>query len=1007
MKSLPAFFIACLCLNFAYAQTVVSGKVTEEGNDIGIPGITVAAKGSTTSTITDVYGEFKLEVPEGTTTLVFSSAGMLTREVPLGASTVINISMEPDATTEEASEVSVGFGKQGAAEITSSISQIKSEDISAAPVVDLEQANQGRASGIFIQNNGGKLGEGTSIRIRGGSSLSSSNQPLYIVDGVPLASGSQNDINPANIESMEVLKDASAAAIYGSRAANGVIIITTKSGKSGKMKVEADYQFGIGQTPKTLDLYTPQEYNQQLIEFTLRAISLDGEVTRDNLKRWAASGNSTLQLSGTDPSGINEITIPILDSLTFNTDWQDQVFRNAHSNRANVNISGGTEQFNYFGGLSFMDQQGILIGNDFQRLSGRLNLGGQITPALSVNLSLNYAGTKDNRLNDDQDLGSPLQAIVLPPSDSFSEADDFRLAVRRLEYNPLTEINFSDNIERGNSLIGNLNVKYDFSDQFSLNVQGGTDFFDTRIERRQGPQTLEGSGTGFSRLTEITVTNNILTGYLDFNKELNNNQRLSAVLGTSYQTSTTETAFRSARVNSISTLEGLSNADASLQNVPIPDSRFAFLSFFTRVNLNLDNKYIFQLSGRADGSSRFSEDNRFGYFPALSAGWNIHNESFFEVGAISTLKLKASYGLVGTTPEEDFLYRSNFLTINYGNEEGIRLSNFANSELKWETTAQTDIGLDFGMLSDRITGSVNYYLKETNDLLFPVPVTQTTGFGFVLQNVGSLKNSGFEFNISSLNVATDDFSWSTSFNISTNKNEITDIGGQNLIVGVNAFLEGESSGVFYAQRYVGVDPGNGAALYDDGNGGTTTDWEAAPRMVIGDPNPDFFGGLNNTLSYGGFDLDFLFQFVQGVDIYNATGEFLSNSGILNLGQTANQLDRWYSPGDQAQFPVLNPFQENTFPSSRFLEDGSYVRLKTLTLTYNFPIELVSNWGLSFFKVYVGGQNLLTFTDYSGYDPDVNYIDPNFGTIERNISRGIDNFTAPQARTIISGIKIGF
>lgn len=1007
MKSLPAFFLACLCLNFVYAQTVVSGKVTEEGNDIGIPGVTVAAKGSSASTITDVYGEFRLEVPSGTESLIFSSPGMLTREVSLGSQTVINTSMEPDITSETSDAVSVGFGEQSASELTSSIAQIESDDISAAPVVDLEQANQGRASGIFIQNNGGKLGEGTSIRIRGGSSLSSSNQPLYIVDGVPLASGSQNDINPANIESMEVLKDASAAAIYGSRAANGVIIITTKSGKSGKMKVEADYQFGIGQTPKTLDLYSPEQYNQQVIEFTLRAISLDGEITRENLERWAAQGSSTIQLSGTDPSGIDEITIRVLDSLTFNTDWQDQVFRNAHSNRANVNVSGGTEKFNYFGGLSFMDQQGILIGNDFQRLSGRLNLGSQITPALSASLSLNYASTKDNRLNDDQDLGSPLQAIVLPPSDSFNENDDYRLVVRRLEYNPLTEINFSDNIEKGNSLIGNLNLKYDFSDQLSLNVQGGTDLFDSRIERRQGPQTLEGAGTGFSRLTEVTVTNNIATGFLDYNTTLKNNQRLSAVLGTSYQVSTTETAFRSARVNSISTLEGLSTTDASLQNVPIPDSRFAFLSFFTRINLNLDDKYIFQLSGRADGSSRFSEENRFGYFPALSAGWNIHNEDFFSVNALSTLKLKASYGLVGTTPEEDFLYRSNYLTINYGAEEGIRLANFANSELKWETTVQTDIGLEFGILDDRITGSVDYYLKQTDDLLFPVPVTQTTGFGFVLQNVGSMENSGIEFNISSLNVSTDDFSWSTSFNISTNKNEITDIGGQNLIVGVNAFLEGQSSGVFYTRRYVGVDPGNGRALYDNGSGGTTTDWESAPRMVIGDPNPDFFGGLTNNLAYQGFELDFLLQFVQGVDIYNATGEFLSNSGILNLGQTANQLDRWYAPGDQAAFPALNPFQENTNPSSRFLEDGSYVRLKTLTFTYNFPAETVSNWGLGYFKFYVGGQNLLTFTDYSGYDPDVNYIDPNFGTIERNISRGIDNFTAPQARTFISGIKIGF
>lgn len=1007
MKSLPAFFLACLCLNFAYAQTVVSGKVTEEGNDIGIPGVTVTAKGTSASTVTNVFGDFELNVPEGAEALTFSRRGFLTMEVPIGASTVINTSLSPgNDPTADSDEISVGFGSQKSSELTSSIAQIQAEDISASPVVDLEQANQGRASGIFIQNNSGKLGEGTTVRIRGGSSLAASNQPLYIIDGVPLATGSQNDINPSNIESIEILKDASASAIYGSRAANGVIIITTKSGKSGKIKVEADYQFGIGQTPKTYDLYTPQQYNQQVIEFTLRAISLDGEITQENLEQWAASGNSTVQLSGTDPSGIDNITIPILDSLTFNTDWQDQVFRNAHSNRANVNVSGGTEQFNYFGGLSFMDQQGILIGNEFQRLSGRLNLGSQITSKLSANLSLNYAGSVNNRLNDDQDLGSPLQAIVLPPSDSFSKSDNYRLIVRKLEYNPLTEINFSDNIERDNSLIGNLSLKFDFSGELSLNVQGGTEYFDTEIERRQGPETLEGAGTGQTRLTEVTTTNHVLSGFLDFNKQLGQTESFSAILGSSYQISTTETVFRRAQVNSISALKGFFESNPSLF-IPIADGKNAFLSFFARINYNLADKYIFQLSGRADGSSRFGEENRFGYFPAISAGWNVHNESFFNVSSISTLKLKLSYGLVGTAPEADFAYRNNFLQVQYGERAGIRSENLANANLKWETTTQSNVGIEFGVLSDKISGSIDYYIKQTDDLLFPVPITQTTGFGFVLQNVGSMENKGFEFSISSSNVSTDVFSWSTSFNISSNKNEVTNIGGRNLIVGVNAFLEGQSSGVFYARRFAGVNPGNGAALYDNGNGGTTEDWESAPRMVIGDPNPDFFGGLSNNLSFRDFELDFQFQFVQGVDIYNATGEFLSNSGILNLGQTADQVNRWYRPGDNAAFPVLNPFQENTFPSSRFLEDGSYIRLKTLTLTYNLPSATISNWGLSYFKFYVGGQNLLTFTDYSGYDPDVNYVDPNFGTISQNISRGIDNFTAPQARTIISGIKIGF
>ena len=1035
MRTLPFLLLAFLCSHWAFAQKKLSGKVTEAGDDFGLSGITVTVKGTDISTVTNIYGEFEISAPDGSESLVFSGPGFGSQEIAIGGRTSFTVTMNvsENATSDQ---ISVGFGTQSKAELTSSISQVSAEDFEGAPVIDLEQANQGRSTGLFVQNNGGKLGEGTSVRIRGGSSLSGSNDPLYVVDGVPLSSGSQSDINPSTIESIEVLKDASAAAIYGSRAANGVVLITTKSGNSGKTKIDFDYQFGISQTPKTLDLLNPAQYNAQALEFGLRdalpelellaLLGVDGafaqlldvedalaEGSAENFQAWAGDGQITLSdgrtiaLSNGEDGTVFRLIGQVLDSLTFNTDWQDEIFRNAASHRANLNISGGAGTFDYYGGLSFTDQEGILIGNDYQRFNGRLNLNNDFSSAFSANLSLNYAYTNDNRLNEDQDLGSPLQAIVLPSSDGFDPANNYQLNVRSLEYNPLTEINFADNVATGNSIIGNLGLKYDINDNLSVNVDGGADLFELDEERRQGPQTQEGTGTGLSRLTNTQVSNYILNGYVNYDADLANNQSLSVLLGSNYQTTTTETSFRSARVNSISTLESLGETDPSLLNIPIPDSKFAFLSFYTRLNYNIQDKYIFQLSARADGSSRFSEDNRIGYFPAVSAGWNIHNEDFFSSDVFSLLKFKASFGLVGNTPDEDFLYRRNFINVMYGDEEGVRLSNLSNEDLKWETTAQTDVGLDVGLLNDRIALSANYYIKSTSDLLFPVPVTQTSGFSFILQNIGSLENRGFEFSLGSTNIQSGDFSWSTDFNISFNENEVTDLGGNRLIVGVNSFQEGQPSGVFFARKFVGVDPSNGAALYDDGNGGTTEDWEAAPRMVVGDPNPDFFGGLSNTFVYQNFDLNFLFQFVQGVDIYNATREFAANSGILNLNQTTDQIGRWYAPGDEAALPALNPFQENTFPSSRFVEDGSYIRLKTVMLTYSFSDQVVANMKLGYLKFYIGGQNLFTITDYSGFDPDVNYVDPNFGTIERNISRGIDNFTAPQARAFITGFKIGF
>ena len=714
--------------------------------------------------------------------------------------------------------------------------------------------------------------------------------------------------------------------------------------------------------------------------------------------------------------------------LTNETDWQKEIFREAISHRANVSLQGGIEKLGYFASIGYNTQEGILVGNRFDRFTSSLSLDSKVTSKLSANFNLNYIYTKDWRLRDDQDLGSPLQAIALPPSDTYDPSNEYRLNSFKLLYNPLTEVNFSDNLGYNNSIISSLGITYDIAEKLTIDANAGIDISDFRDELRQGPQTQEGGITGRSQLGKTKTNNYTLNGWVTYKPEINSQHNISAILGASYQESNSIFTFRQANVNSISRLENLTSKDSILQVIPIPDGSNIIISSFTRLNYDFKNKYILQLSGRIDGSSKFGVDNRYGFFPAVSAGYVISEENFMaSFPVISFLKFKGSFGIIGNVPNADFLYDRNYFQAKYADFEALRLSNLANPSLKWESTAQLGLGVEFGFI-ERINGSIDFYQKKTTDLLFPVPVSLTSGFSTVLKNIGSMENKGVELNLTAINVQKENFRWTTDLNLSFNRNRITDLNGSRLIVGASSFLEGESAGAFFLREYAGVDPDFGIPLYylnrdpnqaeidngsaftlDDKFGGRylTEDWEEAERIVAGNPNPSYFGGLTNTLKYRNFDLSFMFQFVGNVDIYYETGEFLANSGYQLLNQLDDQADRWFSPADtDALFPRFNFSEENTNPSTRWLEEGSYVRLKNITFTYHFPQTTISGWGLEYIDMYVGATNLLTFTNYSGYDPDVNYIDPLDGPVGQNISRGIDNFTAPQPRVVFTGVKIG-
>lgn len=984
-----------------FSQQTISGTVIDiDGQPL--PSINITIIGSSEGAITDIDGKYRITLLHTDAILVFEGVGLERVEIGVNSRLVIDIGMKPIHWPPITDAVATGYGSQSQATITGNVASITGEDIRDNPVSNLESSLQGRTAGVRVQAG--------RVQVRGSASLTSSNQPLYVVDGVPLASGSQSNINTANIKSIEILKDASASAIYGTRAANGVIVITTHSGTTGKMKIDVDYQFGVAETPKLLDLYSAEDYNLQALEFRVRQFGLGDFVTNENLRIW-----KQIQESGSDLiiGNVRFNTLgPFLDSLQFNTDWQKAVFRTAISQRATTSVQGGTEKLGYYVSGVYNTREGILIGSKSDQLNGLVALSSQINSKLSAKLSFNYIYGKDQLLREDQDLGAPLQAIALPPSDQADPTNNQYLRVSRLLYNPQTEIDFSKNRGFSNSMIGSLGLTYQINDQLSLDLKTGIDFSNLKDQLLLGPQTrggggtFRGTGTGRSQLSKAKLKNYLVNGWATYSPELEGNHKVSVVLGGSYEESKADFKFRLANINSLSRLKDMSGSNPLLQESVIPGGANAFVSTFTRVNYSYDDKYLMQLSGRRDGSSKFPDNIRYGNFWAVSGGWIVSEESFFSTdGFIKTLKLKGSYGQIGNTPLGDFDYRRNFSQVTYGTRDGYRLINPANAALQWETTKQTNLGLEFS-LGGRVSGSFDYYTKKTEDLLFPVPVSPTSGFVQVTKNGGTMKNSGYEIGIFTTNVDRDDWGWTTDFNITFSENRVKKLGGERLVLGSNAFIEGHPASSFFLRKYVGVDNQTGDALYDDGAGGTTADWESAPRMVVGNPNPGYFGGITNTISYRNIDLSFMFQFVGDVDIYYATGEFLSNSGILGLSQLASQNNRWYAPGDDARYPRLDPFQTNTNPSSRWLEDGSFARLTNLILTYRLPQEKVASWGLRNLEVYIGGQNLWTITNYNGYDPEVNYIDPNTGVLGQNINKGIDNFTGPQPRIFTTGIKIG-
>ena len=994
----------------------VSGKVNgEDGN--GLPGVNVVVKNTTTGTVTDIDGNYRLQVPEDANTLSFSFIGYNTVEEEINGRSTINVALTADVS--QLSEVVVtGYGTQIKRELTGNIASVSGEQIEDIPVPTLEQAIQGRAAGVFIESNSGKLGQGVKVRVRGSSSVTASNQPLYVVDGIPITSQSQADpgadsdtnpladINFNDVESIEILKDASAAAIYGSRASNGVVLITTKQGQQGETNFNLNAFTGFSEPTNRREFLNTAEYVALFSEAAANS-GIDPAFVENRFTRYGAGDPASWQIPG-QPGYIN-------------TDWQDEIFRRGTVNQVNLSANGGSEKTRFYVSGSFSDQEGIIKTNRFRRYSGRLNLDHTATEKLLFGANFSLTRSINDRLPNDNSFSTPVQSIALQPMTPPIDPRTGELSGDYTQYyNPLLDFAYASRVTSVFRTISNVFAQYQLIPSLSFRSEFGMDLLIQNEENYFGSETARNSsapnGLGFNRWVQVANYNT--NNFFSYTPTLTENHSVEAVVGMSYQQSSTDESEVEGQEFPSSAYKQIVSA-ADITGGASRETAFSFLSYFARVNYAFQDRYLLTLSGRVDGSSRFGANNRYGFFPAASVGWILTDEAFLaDNDALSFLKLRASYGVTGNAEIDNFGPLGLFTGEGgYAGVPGQRPSQIANPDLKWEQTTQVDVGLDFGFVDDRLSGEIDVYLKDTRDLLLNVNVPTTTGFITQLRNVGRLENRGVEFVLNSRNLI-DAFQWSTSLNVARNINEITDLQGQVIEGGfVNRAVEGEPIGVFFAPEYAGVDPANGDALYyvnatkSDGtiDRSTTTNYNNANRVVIGDPNPDFTAGVTNNFSYAGFELNIFFQGVFGNQIYNGGGKFQSANGDFFDNQTRDQLARWQNPDDITDVPQARLFGANgTGESSRYLSDGSYVRLKTVTLGYDVPFSFIERINLTRFRVYVSGQNLLTFTDYEGWDPEVNtdYLSEG-GTAGGNISQGNDFYSAPQARTITLGVNVGF
>lgn len=1040
-KSYVLLTLLCFFLiHTASAQTrKITGTVSSADDGSAIPGVTVLIKGTTDGVLTDIEGKYQISVAKDGAVLQFSFVGMEKKEVAVGVSNVIDVSLVSVATNLDEIVV-IGYGSQIKSKVTGNVSRVSGNVIKNTPVPSVQQAMQGKTAGVFVEGNNGKVSSQTRMRIRGSSSITANNEPLFIVDGVPLTTESLNQsgapidplssINFNDIESIDVLKDASSTAIYGSRGANGVVLITTKKGKAGDTRLNVNFQYGYSQPSHKRDFMNAEQYISYFRQAGKNSDAYESLIyggvdnywqlhVERRLKRY--SGWATIL----DNDG-NYVGSQV------NTDWQDQAFQKGGLQMVDISATGGTDKLKYYASGSYNKQQSIIVSNGMERFSGRLNVDNKVNSFVDMGFTLSLTQTRIDQVAADNAFSTPMQLVAMAPITPVRDTSGLLSGSPPCTYyNGLIDVEEAQRNILQTRTVTNGYISFNLAKGLKWRSELGYDLYNLKENSRYGARTDAGNGINGYAFSNYGQTQNLITkSYLDYLKNFND-FGLSAVLGTEYQKTRVDNSWFDGQNfpgDDLKTLASAGKITSGTQTL----TEYAFLSYFARATMDYKSKYLVTLAGRIDQSSRFGKNNRSGFFPAISAGWVISKEDFMaDNNTVSFLKLRTSFGTTGNAGIGNFRHLGLYGVSPYNEVPGLNPTQIKNDDLSWESTNQVDAGVDFGLFKNRISGEIDYYVKKTKDLLLDVPVPGTTGYSVQAQNLGSVENKGWEFVINGT-ILTGEFRWNTSFNFSLNKNKVTDLGGEQDLIdaGSSRFMNvvkvGEQLGAFYGAQYAGVakdfiaggnpdgsDIYGGDAIWyvnatdDKGNiinpEAITNDFGAANFVILGNPTPDKLYSLTNTFDYKGFELAFTFQAVTGNKIHLTGDPYMAANAAWYDNQTTDQLNSWTKPGDITDVPQARIGYSNgdQARSSRYLSDGAYLKLRSLTLAYVLPQNFISKAKLNNVRIYLQGQNLLTFTKYRGWDPEVS---SDFAV--DNITSGVDFYSAPQPRSITLGLNIG-
>jgi TonB-dependent starch-binding outer membrane protein SusC len=996
---------------------MITGTVTSAEDNMGVPGATILVKGTTIGTATDIDGKYSISVPSGSNVLVFTFVGLKTQEVAIGNRSTVNVTLESDETA--LGEVIVtGYGTQPKREVTGAVSSVKGETIQNLPMQSFDRALQGRAAGVQVRSSNGLPGGAVNIRIRGVGSINAGNEPLFIVDGVQLnnqsnAAFTQSNplafLNPNDIESMEILKDAASAAIYGSQAANGVVIITTKKGKQGKAKFEFNAFGGETQPMKFLDVLGGSEWYEMRRNAHTNSASANPEADALNAMGRRPSNWQTLSREALNQIG--------LDLPTY--DWQREVMGAGRLQNYEMSVSGGDNKTTFFLSGSYNYQEASFKPVDFERGTVRVALAHQANSKLNIETNINLSTFQQNVpfAIDGAFLGNPAfsASAILPHNAIYNEDGTFNTAIGGVLGQNIVLVNeYNSGIQRNNTVVGNLIGTYKILDNLSFRSLVGLDYRLLQGDNYRDPRTPDGAGVrGRSSVQSDWRTRFITTQTLNWNKSFNAVHNLSAIVGVEYLSETRE---------------GISGAGIgfptfqfrTIQSAATPESITGFwtgyrrASTFASVNYDYKKKYLATATARYDGSSRFGANNRYGLFPSIRVGWSMVEEEFLKTSSVvSEMKLRASYGLTGNDQIGNFAARGLYGGGgNYSGNAGIRPTSLANLNLGWETNNTLNIGFDYGLFGNRITGAIDVFDRRTKDLLLDQPILWTNGFGDIANNVGELQNKGIEFELSTVNIDKSGFRWNTSFNFTYIKNQVLSLydgleflpANPGIAVGQsvgNPAGSGSAPGSWFAAKYAGVNPATGRPMWYDINGNITYLPLAADRQYFGSNLSNIFGGLNNTISFKGFELTAFFTYEYGAIVADGQYSFLRENGTrLALNALREVNDRsWTAPGQITDIPrnlTTNAGNEvrgaGRNSGTAALLKADFIRLSQLTFGYTFRPALISRIGLSRARIYMQGLNLWTYADYPGYDPEFT---------------GAGTGQVPLTKNYTLGVQIGF